>query len=143
MDSAKKKQISMTDIKMDEIRNRLIDYLEVRKIFLEPNISLIKLSMEVGTNTTYLSNIINQYYKCNFHSLINNYRIQYAKKLLLEGKYNVTEIANKSGYASRSVFFSAFQRIEGISPLNFLVQKRNLSIRTAYITNIKDSITAL
>jgi AraC-type DNA-binding domain-containing proteins len=132
----------MTDIRMDEIRNRLIDYLEVRKIFLEPNISLIKLSMEVGTNTTYLSNIINQYYKCNFHSVINNYRIQYAKKLLLEGKYDVAEVVIKSGYTSRSVFFSAFQRIEGTSPLNFLVQKRILSIRT-YPTNIKDTFTAV
>ena len=123
-----KKQISMTDIKMDEIRNRLIDYLEVKKIFLEPNISLIKLSMEVGTNTTYLSNIINQYYKCNFHAVINNYRIQYAKRLLIEEKSNVTEVAIKSGFTSRSAFFSAFQRIEGTSPLNFIIQKRIYSI---------------
>lgn len=135
-----KEQISMTDIKMDEIRNRLIDYLEVKKIFLEPNISLIKLSMEVGTNTTYLSNIINQYYKCNFHAVINNYRIQYAKKLLIEEKSNVTEVAIKSGFTSRSAFFSAFQRIEGTSPLNFIIQKRIYSIKTC-CPNIKENFT--
>jgi len=130
----------MTDIKMDEIRNRLIDYLEVKKIFLEPNISLIKFSMEVGTNTTYLSNIINQYYKCNFHSVINNYRIQYAKKILLEGKFNVTEVAIESGFTSRSAFFSAFQRIEGTSPLNFIMQKKIYSIKTC-CPNIKENFT--
>lgn len=122
-----KKQISITDIRTNDIYINIVDCFEKDKIFLNPTISLTDLSVKVGTNTTYLSNTINKYYGCNLRSLINNYRVHYAEELLLSGKCSVRDAALKSGFTSLSTFFSAFQRVEGVSPLNFIIIKKTPS----------------
>ncbi|WP_259329838.1 helix-turn-helix domain-containing protein, partial [Phocaeicola vulgatus] len=73
-----------------------------------------------GTNTTYLSNAVNNYFGCNFKQLLNKYRVEYAKSLLLEGTYSTSSLFRKCGFASQSVFYAAFHKIVGSSPLQFL-----------------------
>ena len=70
-----------------EIYKSIVYNLEVRKVFLDPKLSLVKFSSIVGTNTTYLSNVVNHYFKCNFKHLLNKCRVKYAKLLLDKGKY--------------------------------------------------------
>ena len=73
-----------------------------------------------GTNTTYLSNAVNNYFGCNFKQLLNKYRVEYAKSLLLEGTYSTSSLFRKCGFASQSVFYAAFHKVVGASPLQFL-----------------------
>ena len=46
----------------------------------------------VGTNTTYLSNAVNQVFHCNVKTLINWYRVQYAKTVLSKKMYSLKDI---------------------------------------------------
>uniref|UniRef100_UPI00263796FB helix-turn-helix domain-containing protein n=1 Tax=uncultured Phocaeicola sp. TaxID=990718 RepID=UPI00263796FB len=71
-----------------EIYKSILYNLEIRKVYLDSKLSLEKFSSIVGTNTTYLSNAVNNYFGCNFKQLLNKYRIEYAKCLLIEGKYS-------------------------------------------------------
>ena len=57
-------------------------YLDYQKIYLDRELSLVKFSSIVGTNTTYLSNTVNEMFGCNLKTLINWYRVQYAKERL-------------------------------------------------------------
>ena len=57
-----------------EIYKSIVYNLEVRKVFLDPKLSLVKFSSIVGTNTTYLSNVVNHYFKCNYKHLLNKCR---------------------------------------------------------------------
>ncbi|WP_237029128.1 helix-turn-helix domain-containing protein [Phocaeicola dorei] len=75
---------------------------------------------KIGTNTTYLSNAVNNYFGCNFKQLLNKYRVEYAKSLLLEGTYSTSSLFRKCGFASQSVFYAAFHKVVGASPLQFL-----------------------
>lgn len=108
-----------------EIYKSILYNLEVRKVYLDSKLSLEKFSSIVGTNTTYLSNTINKYFGCNLKRLINSYRIEYAKELLDSGTCSVRELYNLCGFASKSVFYTAFGKVVGMSPLQYLAQTHN------------------
>ena len=98
---------------------KVVYNLEVRKVFLDPKLSLVKFSSIVGTNTTYLSNVVNHYFKCNFKHLLNKCRVKYAKLLLDKGKYTPEELVKLCGFTSRSVFYSAFTKEVGMVPSRY------------------------
>ena len=107
--------------------------LDSKQIYLDPSLSLIKLSSVVGTNTTYLSNSINKDCGCNFKTLINKYRIEYCKKLLGNNSMSIPikEIAKKCGFSSVSAFYASFKKVTGISPVQYrmLIIYRNETIK--------------
>ncbi len=108
-----------------EIYKSILYNLEIRKVYLDSTLSLEKFSSIVGTNTTYLSNTVNRYFGCNLKQLINKYRIEYAKQLLDSGECPLRELYGLCGFASKSVFYVAFNKILGITPLQYLSQSRN------------------
>ena len=102
-----------------EIYKSIVYNLEVRKVFLDPKLSLVKFSSIVGTNTTYLSNVVNHYFKCNYKHLLNKYRIRYAKQLISNEVYSPNELYKPCGFSSRSAFYAAFKKIMRVSPLYY------------------------
>ena len=77
---------------------------------------MIKIS---GTNTTYLSDVVNHYFKCNFKHLLNKYRIGYAKQLISNEVHSPNELYKPCGFSSRSAFYAAFKKIMRVSPLYY------------------------
>ena len=108
----------------EDLYQNVLYQLEERKIYLMPDLSLIKFSQIVGTNTSYLSKVVNHRFGINFRKLINTYRIGYATQLLKERKNETTktldEIIRQSGYTSRSVFYDAFYRVAGKTPQQYM-----------------------
>ena len=102
-----------------EIYKSILYNLEIRKVYLDSKLSLEKFSSIVGTNTTYLSNVVNHYFKCNYKHLLNKYRVKYAKLLLDKGKYTPEELVKLCGFTSRSVFYSAFTKEVGMVPSRY------------------------
>ena len=84
------------------------------------NKRITKKSKIVGTNTTYLSNAVNDYFGCNLKSLINWYRVQYAKMMLDKRIYRLKDIPYICGFSSKSTFYVAFKRCEGMTPNQYL-----------------------
>ena len=76
-------------------------------------------------NTTYLSNAVNNYFGCNFKRLINSYRVARAKELLDGKDCPVSELFSRCGFASKSVFYVAFKKVVGMTPLQYISQSRN------------------
>lgn len=74
----------------------------------------------MGTNTTYLSNTVNEMFGCNLKSLINWYRVQYAKEVLRRGICRLKDIPFVCGFVSKSTFYASFKRCEGITPNRFM-----------------------
>ena len=102
-----------------EIYKSILYNLEIRKVYLDSKLSLEKFSSIVGTNTTYLSNVVNHYFKCNFKHLLNKYRILHAKHLIDNNECAITELDKRCGFTSRSVFYDAFGKIMGIPPAHY------------------------
>jgi AraC-like DNA-binding protein len=80
-------------------------------------------SDETQVPVHYLSGFINKYYKMNFNDFINEYRIIFSidKLLKKEWMYKKLEtIANESGFNNRNTFISAFKKVTGVKPSEFL-----------------------
>jgi len=98
-------------------------FMEADKPYLNKNITLNDLSSMLNTNQTYLSNYINTKYSINFNDFINKYRVNESCKLLLDdnkGNLSIENIAEKSGFNSKSTFYAAFKKLIGMSPAVFI-----------------------
>lgn len=92
------------------------------KLYLEPDLSLSKLSKIVGKNPQQISLAVNEYAKRNFNDFINFHRIEESKTMLLNPeneKYTISSIAFDVGFSSLSSFNVAFKKFEGITPSVF------------------------
>lgn len=76
----------------------------------------------MGTNTTYLSNAVNDFFCCNFKLLINWYRVQYAKEILRKHIYRLKDVPFVCGFSSKSTFYVSFKRCEGMTPNQYIHQ---------------------
>ncbi len=107
-----------------DIYKGVLYQLEIRQIFLDASLSLKKLSVLLDTNQTYLSNVVNKYFGCNLKELVNSYRVEYAKELLRSGYCPLSKMPCHCGFASKSAFYSAFNKLVGMSPLYYQSQER-------------------
>ena len=90
-----------------------INYLESN---FNKNPSLVELSNMLGYNSHYVSNLFGKYFNKNFAQTINEYRIEYALKLLENNDFSITDIAIQCGYDSTRNFNRNFLSITGLTP---------------------------
>ena len=70
--------------------------------------------LELQTNRTYVSNLINQEFSCSFNEFVNEYRIIEAKKLIAEKdskNYSLDYISEAAGFGSINTFIRVFKGI--------------------------------
>jgi len=94
-------------------------YFEKDQLHLDPDLDLYKISKLLNINTQYLSRFINQTYDCSFTQLVNKYRIEEAKKLILDpakNHLNMLGIAMEAGFMAKNTFTRAFQKHTGMTP---------------------------
>lgn len=105
----------------DDLSKSIIYQLEIKKIYLDPDLTLVKFSSIVGTNTTYLSNTVNRRFGMNLKSLINHYRVNHAKRLMRDwdSTSDLGELIRASGFSSRSIFYSSFRKVVGMTPTRY------------------------
>jgi len=105
---------------------QILDQLmRVRKIYLQPDLSMPKLAELVGCSVNHLSQVINYGFGTSFFGYLNRHRIEYAKGLLTRPDCRhtrVLDIAFNVGFNSNSTFYSAFKKRVGISPAQYRVE---------------------
>ncbi len=101
------------NIYSDNLRIKMDELFINKMVFRNPDLKIWDLSNMLGTNRTYTSKLINNYYGRNFCSHVNFYRVQYAKKILGKNKGLFNEdVAESSGFGSVSSLLRAFKTIE-------------------------------
>lgn len=102
--------------KMQLIASKLENAMTEDRLFLQENFSLNKLSETISETENHISETLSQFLHTNFFQLINGYRVEEAKKALLDESKLVTTIALDVGFNSKSTFNTAFKNIVGSSP---------------------------
>ncbi|WP_417428855.1 helix-turn-helix domain-containing protein [Halpernia sp.] len=101
-----------------------LENLETNKLYLDPQISQKSLSETFGTNSSYLSRVINVYKDKNFNHYINDLRVDYIlSQLKSQRKYlhkDVKELALIAGFSSTDSFSKNFQRKFDMKPSVFI-----------------------
>jgi len=113
---------SLSSVQKELLIRNLESLMDKEKIYTIDNLSVDHVAQRLGTNSKYISQIINEYYRKNFYLHINSYRVEEAKRLMMETaneKYSILGIAHMVGFVSKSTFNTAFKRITGITPSEF------------------------
>ncbi|SFL23303.1 AraC-type DNA-binding protein [Paenibacillus sp. 1_12] len=77
------------------------------------------LHKEMNYHPNYLAKCMLKVYGMTPIHYLQLYRIEQAKKLLIQTEWSVTRIAEEVGFHHGSYFSSCFSNTEGISPLNY------------------------
>lgn len=106
------------------IRQRIVRKLESAmvqdRLYRNSLLNLRGLGAALKENTHYVSQVINQDLNSNFYELVNRYRIDEAKKRLVDApEQTILEIALAVGFNSKSTFNTAFRRLTGQTPSSF------------------------
>jgi AraC-like DNA-binding protein len=82
---------------------------------------LQELADQVGINLKKLKMGFRQIYGDSVYSFLFDYKMDYARKLLDSGSYNVNEVGLKIGYSTSSHFIAAFRKKFGTTPKKYLM----------------------
>lgn len=111
---------NMRQDKAEELLKKINEVLDTPEFVFSPDFNLDVLSAQVGSNTKYVSVVINETYGKNFKSILNERRIREAIHLLTDDeKYKnstMMTIALAVGYKSATNFIAAFKRVTGMTP---------------------------
>lgn len=111
---------------MERLRDNMERYMSSEPApYINPNLTISDVAEALGTNRTYISVLLNQYYKQSFRDYIAEARVNAAKKMLLEHpELPLDSIADASGYLSSSQLIKKFKESEGAPPRVWLQQQK-------------------
>lgn len=82
---------------------------------------LEELADQVGISLKKLKMGFRQIYGDSVYSFLFDYKMDYARKLLDSGSYNVNEVGLRIGYSTASHFIAAFKKKFGTTPKKYLM----------------------
>ncbi len=108
----------------------LVDESNIKKIRHAKNIvisrmaeppGLQELSEEIGLSLKKLKEGFKQIYGASVYNFLFDYKMEYARKMLETGNYNVNEVGLKVGYSTASHFIAAFKKKFGTTPKKYVM----------------------
>jgi AraC-like DNA-binding protein len=99
------------------LEKKLIALFAESKIYKNHELKITDVSQLLGTNRTYVSELINDQFSCSFVEFVNKYRLDEAKMLLNENpEVSIQDVAEQAGFGSTGTFIRVFKAQEGVTP---------------------------
>jgi AraC family transcriptional regulator len=92
---------------------RIADFVEAH---LDDELTLPKIAKVAGLSVAYLTNLFRQTTGQTVHAYVMDRRVQRAKRLLLEGRFPLAEVALQCGFAHQSHLARWMRRRLGLTP---------------------------
>lgn len=133
-DDAEKKYVNspLTDEKKHVLFQNLEHCMTDQGIYRDKLLTKEKVADLLGTNRTYLSQVINEQTGQTFTQYVNRYRLDEAIRLLGDPQADITlkGIASDVGFSSMTTFYKVFQTNVGMSPKEYREKALHLSSGT-------------
>ena len=110
---------------MDELKDKILNVIVMQKKYKDKDYSAKKLAADLGTNTRYVSAVVNVKFHMHYTSFVNKYRIEEAMSILVDKRYQdlrIEEVSDMVGFANRQSFYASFYRIMGTTPREYKAQ---------------------
>ncbi|MCG8307795.1 MAG: helix-turn-helix transcriptional regulator [Cytophagales bacterium] len=110
-----------------ELKEKLLEYLEDEKPYLNKNLTIGELAESIHVQTYQLSQLINDQLGKSFFELINSYRVEEVKGRFFDPKYNnltLLGIAMECGFNSKASFNRIFKQHAGQTPTEYIKDKK-------------------
>lgn len=120
---------SLNDNKLEDIFNKIEHAMSEEHLYQDAALTREKLADYIGTNRTYLSQVINEKTAMSFSQYICSFRINEAIRILSnqEDDTPLKAIAVDLGFNSMSTFYKAFQTSVGMTPSLYRKKVREFS----------------
>ena len=102
--------------------NQLKSQIEEEKLYTNTATNLRTLAISLNIKEKELSRLINTCTETNFYHFINTFRVEEFKQLLASPKaeqLSILGLAQEAGFSSKSTFYTAFKKIEGMTPKQY------------------------
>jgi AraC-like DNA-binding protein len=112
----------LTPERARDLHKKIVRFMETEKPFTDSDIKLGQLARHLATSPNHLSQVINETFQQNFFDFINRYRIEEAKRLLMDPAHQhltLLSIAYDVGFNSKSAFNAAFKKHAHMTPSQF------------------------
>jgi len=112
-------------IDVESIILKLQKIMVEQELYKEENITLSAVAERMNVNFQQLSEILNNQIKKNFNTYINEFKVEEAKRLLIqEPAISVIHIAFMVGFNSLRTFNRVFGRNTGYTPIDYRKNKK-------------------
>ncbi len=116
-------RIKFSEEEIQKKKDDLIYVLKKDKLYVNTSLNISSLAKHINWPINDVSLIINEALSTNFNDLINTYRIESFKKMVINPnnkKYSILGLAKEVGFNSKTSFYRAFKKETGITPSEFL-----------------------
>ena len=110
---------------MDEMQEKIMNIIVMQKKYRDKDYSAKRLAEDLGTNTRYISAVVNVRFHMNYTSFVNKYRIDEAMTILVDKRYQdlrMEEVSDMVGFANRQSFYASFYRLMGMTPRDYRLE---------------------
>lgn len=118
-DEKKEKEVSE---ELKEIALRIENLMSNQKLYLEEGLSVKEVAEKLEVQAYLVSQAINNCLGKTFFDLVNGYRVEEAKKMILDDGLNhlsMIGIAFEAGFSSKTAFNTAFKKHAGMTPSEY------------------------
>ncbi|MFB9760755.1 response regulator transcription factor [Ectobacillus funiculus] len=92
----------------------------IERYYYKQDLNLQEVAQAVNVSPTYLSRLLKEELGASFIDYLTKVRIQYAIEFMGNPSYKIYEIADKVGYSTQHYFSTAFKKVVGMSPSNYV-----------------------
>jgi len=110
---------------MDEMKEKILEIIVMQKKYKDKDYSAKKLAEDLGTNTRYISAVVNVKFHMNYTSFVNKFRIEEAMDILVDRRYvrlRMEEVSDMVGFANRQSFYASFYKLMNMTPREYRLQ---------------------
>ena len=110
---------------LDRYKSRLLALMTNQHLYLQTDLTLKETALQLKTNASVLSKVINTGFSQNFNDFVNSFRVDAVKEKMKSPDaqhLTLTAIAYECGFNSKATFNRAFKKFTGMSPRDFMQQ---------------------
>ena len=110
---------------MDELKEKILNVIVMQKKYKDKDYSAKRLAEDLGTNTRYISAVVNVRFHMSYTSFINKYRVEEAMSILVDKRYqdlNMEDVSDMVGFANRQSFYASFYKAMQMTPRQYRIQ---------------------
>ena len=118
------RQVTPSQAKGDiRLMERICELMEGQQFYLQQGLKVSDIASALGTNSRYISECVRAERGISFTQFVNEYRVAYAKRLLIEQPdKKMSAVAIDSGFSNDKALTRSFKDLTGLTPTEWKTQ---------------------
>ena len=101
----------------EQLIQRIYDLMDEKQLYLQQGLKVSDIASALGINSRYVSECVKAFKGCSFTQFVNEYRMEQAKRLLLERpEMKISSVAIESGFTNDKAMTRYFKEQTGMTP---------------------------